>query len=251
MSDEAPASRTLRLLIEYDGTDFAGWQRQDGQRTIQGCLEDAFCTMTGQPVCVRGAGRTDAGVHAQGQVASVQLVSRIPALGFLRGLNSNLPRDIAVLDVSDVGPDFNARFGARGKIYRYQIWNHPVRSPARRRDSWHVFAPLDVHAMRDGATLFLGEHDFRAFRAADCDRKSTVRLIRRFDVRRQGGLIALEVEGTAFLKNMVRILTGTLVAVGHGKMPRQTILDLFASGDRTRAGMTAPACGLSLVKVIY
>lgn len=251
MSDDVPAPRTLRLLIEYDGTDFAGWQRQDGQRTVQGCLEDAFRAMTKQEICVRGAGRTDSGVHAEGQVASVQVTSRIPVLGFLRGLNSNLPRDIAVLDVSDASPDFNARFGARGKIYRYQIWNHPVRSPARRRDTWHVFAPLDVHRMRDAATAFLGEHDFRGFRAADCDRKSTVRLIRRFDVRRQGGLISLEVEGTAFLKNMVRILTGTLVAVGLGKMTRENILDLFRSGDRTQAGMTAPACGLALVKVIY
>jgi tRNA pseudouridine38-40 synthase len=251
LSDDASPARTLRLLIEYDGTDFAGWQRQDGQRTVQGCLEDAFRAMTSQEICVRGAGRTDSGVHAEGQVASVQVTSRIPVLGFLRGLNSNLPRDIAVLDVSEANPDFNARFGARGKIYRYQIWNHPVRSPARRRDTWHVFAPLDAHAMRDAATAFLGEHDFRGFRAADCDRKSTVRLIRRFEVRRQGGLITLEVEGTAFLKNMVRILTGTLVAIGHGKMSRQNILDLFASGDRTQAGMTAPACGLTLVKVIY
>ena len=251
MSTDAPPLRTLRLTIEYDGTDFAGWQRQVGQRTVQQCLEDAFATMTGGPVCVRGAGRTDAGVHADGQVASVELASRIPALGFLRGLNSNLPRTIAVLDVADMPAGFNARRAARGKIYRYLIWNHPVRSPRHLRESWHVFAPLDVHAMRRAAELLCGEHDFRGFRAADCERKSTVRLIRRFDVQRDGALVTCEVEGTAFLKNMVRILVGTLVAVGHGKMTEATIRELLAQGDRTRAGVTAPACGLTLAKVIY
>ena len=251
MSTDAPRLRTLRLVVEYDGTEFAGWQRQAGQRTVQQCLEDAFATMTGVAVGVRGAGRTDAGVHADGQVASVELASRIPALGFLRGLNSNLPRDIAVLDVADMPAGFNARRAARGKIYRYLIWNHPVRSHRRARDTWHVFAPLDVHAMREAATLVCGEHDFRAFRASDCERKSTVRLIRRFDVRREGALFTCEVEGTAFLKNMVRILVGTLVAVGRGRMTDATIRDLLAHGDRTRAGMTAPACGLTLAKVIY
>ena len=251
MSTDAPRLRTLRLVVEYDGTEFAGWQRQAGQRTVQQCLEDAFATMTGVAVGVRGAGRTDAGVHADGKVASVELASRIPALGFLRGLNSTLPRDIAVLDVADMPAGFNARRAARGKIYRYLIWNHPVRSPRRARDTWHVFAPLDVHAMREAATLVCGEHDFRAFRASDCERKSTVRLIRRFDVRREGALFTCEVEGTAFLKNMVRILVCTLVAVGRGRMTDATIRDLLAHGDRTRAGMTAPACGLTLAKVIY
>jgi len=146
---------------------------------------------------------------------------------------------------------FNARWGARGNIYRYLIWNHPVRSPRRSRDSWQLFAPLDVHAMREAAALFCGEHDFRAFRAADCERRTTVRVLRRFDVHRDGGLITCEVEGTAFLKNMVRILVGTLVAVGHGKMAAATISELLTHGDRTKAGMTAPACGLTLAKVIY
>ena len=251
MSHDVPPPRTLRLTVEYDGTNFAGWQRQVAQRTVQQCLEEAFTSMTGAAVRVQGAGRTDAGVHADGQVVSVEVSSRIPALGFLRGLNSNLPRDIAVLDVTDVPAGFNARRAARGKIYRYQIWNHPVRSPRRARDSWQVFAPLDVHAMREAAALLCGEHDFRAFRAADCERISTVRVLRRFEVRRDGALITCEVEGTAFLKNMVRILVGTLVAVGHGKMAVATIQELLTHGDRTQAGMTAPACGLTLAAVIY
>jgi tRNA pseudouridine38-40 synthase len=249
--DALSAPRTLRLVVEYDGTDFAGWQRQHGQRTIQGCLEDGFRRMTSQAVVVRGVGRTDAGVHAEGQVASVEVVSRIPCLGFLRGLNTSLPPQIAVVEVTDMAAGWNARFAARGKIYRYQVWNHPVRSPSRSRTCWHVFDPLDVHAMREAAALLVGEHDFRAFRAADCDRKTTVRIIRRFDVRREGALLSFEIEGTAFLRNMVRILAGTLVAVGKRKLTLQQVKTLLVSGDRTQAGVTAPPCGLTLVQVIY
>lgn len=249
--DEPPPLRNLRLVVEYDGTGLAGWQRQDGQDTVQGWLEKAFQSMTQQQVVVRGAGRTDAGVHAEAQVASVEVASRIPTLGFLRGLNTFLPREIAVLEVADVPATFNARFSARGKIYRYQVWNHPVRSPRFVRYAWHVYDPLDVHAMREAAAVLTGEHDFRAFRSADCDRKTTVRIIRRFDVRRDGAMISLEVEGTAFLRNMVRILAGTLVAVGRGRMTSANVAAALASGDRTQAGITAPALGLTLAKVIY
>ena len=249
--DEPPAPRTLRLVVEYDGTDFAGWQRQNGQETVQGCLEKAFHTMTGQAVIVRGAGRTDAGVHAEGQVASVELASRIPNLGFLRGLNTLLPPEIAVLEVADMPGGWSARHDARGKIYRYQVWNHPVRSPRHARRSWHVYEALDTHAMREAARLLVGEHDFRAFRSSDCDRKNTVRIMRRFDLRRDGALLSIEVEGTAFLRNMVRILVGTLVAVGKGKLTLEQVKALLESGDRTQAGVTAPACGLTLVRVIY
>jgi tRNA pseudouridine38-40 synthase len=248
---EPPALRTLRLIVEYDGTGFAGWQRQHGQETVQGCLEKAFHAMTGQSVVVRGAGRTDAGVHAEGQVASVELASRIPNLGFLRGLNTLLPPEIAVLDVADMPAGWSARHDARGKIYRYQVWNHPVRSPRRARRAWHVHDALDTHPMREAAGLLVGEHDFRAFRSSDCDRKNTVRIMRRFEVRRDGALLSIEVEGTAFLRNMVRILAGTLVAVGRGKMTPAQVLALLSSGDRTQAGVTAPACGLTLVRVIY
>lgn len=243
--------RNLRLLIEYDGTDFSGWQRQQGLRTVQGCLEEAFRAMTGEPVIIRGAGRTDAGVHAAGQVANVHVEARIPPAGFLRGLNSHLPPDIAVLDLVDAPEAFDARHGARGKVYRYLVWNHLVRSPLRARTTWHCRAPLQTQAMREAAALFVGEHDFRGFRAADCERLSTVRLMRRFDIDRQGALIACEVEGTAFLKYMVRILVGTLVAVGRGEMTLADVAHVLETGDRTRAGVTAPACGLTLQRVIY
>jgi tRNA pseudouridine38-40 synthase len=243
--------RNLRLTIEYDGTDFAGWQRQDGQRTVQGSIEEAFRSMTGEQVTLRGAGRTDAGVHAAGQVANVVVEARIPTGGFLRGLNSALPPDIAILTLDDVPDTFDARRSARGKIYRYQIWNHLVRSPLHARQTWHCRAPLDVHGMRAAAALFVGEHDFRGFRASDCERLSTVRIVRRFEVERRGSVVTCEVEGTAFLKNMVRVMCGTLVSVGRGDLPRSIIPEVLANGDRTQAGVTAPARGLTLAQVIY
>jgi tRNA pseudouridine38-40 synthase len=244
-------SRRLRLILEYDGTEFSGWQRQSGQRTVQACLEEAFAAMVGHPVRVTGAGRTDAGVHAEGQVASVEVEVAIPVAGFLRGLNTHLPPDIAVRELADAGPDFDARRSARGKLYRYAIWNHLVRSPQRARWSWHYRSPLDTHALREAAAAFVGQHDFRAFRAADCERRSTVRLIRTFSVVRDGALIVCEVEGTAFLKNMVRIMVGTLVSAGRGQLDPAGVRALLAAGDRTQAGVTAPAHGLTLVRVMY
>jgi tRNA pseudouridine38-40 synthase len=218
---------------------------------VQACLEDAFAAMVGAPVRVTGAGRTDAGVHALGQVVSVKVDVAIPAGGFLRGLNTHLPPDIAVRELDDVADGFDARRSARGKVYRYAIWNHLVRSPQRARWSWHHRAPLDTHAMREAAAAFVGRHDFRGFRAADCERRSTVRVIHSFTVRRDGALVTCEVEGTAFLKNMVRIMVGTLVGAGRGDLDAAGVSALLAAGDRTQAGVTAPAHGLTLVRVIY
>jgi tRNA pseudouridine38-40 synthase len=252
--DTAPP-RNLRLLVEYDGTDFRGWQRQltagGEQRTVQGCLEAAVAAMTGETVFVRGAGRTDAGVHARGQVANFRTAARIPTGGFLRGLNANLPPDVAVLEVHEVPAAFDARWAARGKLYRYAIWNHLVRSPLHRRWTWHCRAPLDLAAMRAAAARLVGEHDFRAFRASDCERKTTVRLLRRVDLAAQGAVVTIDVEGTAFLKNMVRIIAGTLVAVARGRLGPDDVSRLLEAGDRTQAGMTAPAQGLTLVRVDY
>jgi tRNA pseudouridine38-40 synthase len=218
---------------------------------VQGCLETALLAMTGQATFVRGAGRTDAGVHALGQVATFQTEARIPEGGFLRGLNSHLPGDIAVLELCEAPPDFDARRSARGKLYRYQIWNRPVRSPLLARTSWHCRAPLDLPAMREAAALFVGEHDFAAFRASDCERRTTVRLLRRFDLTEAGALVRCEVEGTAFLKYMVRILVGTLVGVGRGGLRPADVARILREGDRTQAGVTAPARGLTLVRVEY
>ena len=244
-------SRRWRIVVEYDGTDFSGWQRQVDQRTIQATLEDAIRDMTGETVFVRGAGRTDAGVHADGQVASFDLALAIPAHGLLRGLNSILPRDQAIVVVSEADPAFDARFSARGKVYRYTAWNHFVRSPRRARTAWHVRETIDMDAVRSAAAALVGEHDFRAFRASDCDRRTTNRIVRRLDVERQGPVIVADIEATAFLKNMVRIVVGTLIDVGRGRIPADTPARMLATGDRSAGGMTAPAAGLTLLRVIY
>jgi tRNA pseudouridine38-40 synthase len=246
-----PGSRTLRVVVAYDGTDFSGWQRQPGMRTVQGCLEDAIRELLGEEVFVRGAGRTDAGVHADGQVASFVLRSRIPTHGFLRGLNSILPADVALQEVHEAPADFDARFSARGKVYRYTVWNHVVRSPRHARATWHVRRPLDMAAVRAAAALLVGEHDFRAFRAADCERRTTRRIIRRLDVDRQGALLTFDIEATAFLKNMVRIVVGTLVDVGRGQIPPEAVSRMLETGDRAEGGMTAPPQGLTLLRVLY
>jgi len=243
--------RKLKLVVEYDGTEFSGWQRQEGQRTVQGTLEDGVHQLLGERVEVRGAGRTDAGVHAAGQVASLVLESRIPATGFLRGMNSLLPKDVAIVDSADAPASFDARFSARGKVYRYRIWNHFVRSPLHERTSWHCRRPLDLDQMRQAAAVLCGEHDFRGFRASDCDRRNTVRVIRRFDLVKNGALIELDVEATAFLKNMVRILVGTLADVGRGKRAIPDVLRALETGDRAAGGVTAPAAGLTLLNVSY
>lgn len=245
------AARRWRAVVEYDGTDFSGWQRQDGQRTVQSVIEDAIRAVVGETVFVRAAGRTDAGVHADGQVVSFDLVQPMPPHGLLRGLNSVLPPDVALVEVAEAAPDFDARFSARGKVYRYTVWNHVVRSPRRARTTWHVRQGLDLHAIRTAAALLVGEHDFRAFRASDCDRRTTRRLIRRLEVDRQGALVTFDVEATAFLKNMVRILVGTLIDVGRGRIDAATVARMLETGDRTIGGMTAPAQGLTLLQVLY
>ncbi len=245
------APRRWRAVVEYDGTDFSGWQRQDGQRTVQGVVEDAIRAVIGESVFVRAAGRTDAGVHADGQVVSFDLVQPMPPRGLLRGLNSVLPADVALVDVTEAAPDFDARFSARGKVYRYTVWNHLVRSPRRARTAWHVRQVLDLEAIQTTAALLVGEHDFRGFRASDCDRRTTRRVVRRLDVGRQGAIVTFDVEATAFLKNMVRILVGTLIDVGRGRLAPSVVTRMLETGDRTVGGMTAPACGLTLLRVIY
>jgi len=244
-------SRRLRIVVEYDGTDFSGWQRQIDQRTVQATLEDALRDMTGETVFVRGAGRTDAGVHADGQVASFDLAADIPPHGLLRGLNTILPADLAIVDVAEAAADFDARFSARGKVYRYTVWNHFVRSPRRARASWHVRQPVDTDAIRRAAAALIGEHDFRAFRASDCERRTTVRVVRRLEIDRQGAVLAVEIEATAFLKNMVRILVGTLVDLGRGQIAPEAIARMLSTGNRAAGGMTAPPQGLTMVRVIY
>jgi tRNA pseudouridine38-40 synthase len=208
--------------------------------------------MTGQTVTVRGAGRTDAGVHARAQVCNFTIEARHPLIAFVRGVNAYLPRDIGVLAAEEVGPEFDARRAARGKHYAYRFWTHEARAPLVARTSWHYPRPLDAELMRAGGAELLGEHDFSSFRAADCEAKHPVRVLTRVEpVWAAPSLLELHVEGTAFLKNMVRIIAGTLAEVGEGKRPPAGVGAALAARDRLRAGKTAPAHGLTLEAVRY
>ena len=207
---------TYRLTVRYDGTDFCGWQRQANGPSIQAALEDALSKVAKQPVLCRGAGRTDAGVHALAQVVSIELPRVLPDKALVYGVNNHLPDSVAVMDAQLVDDDFDARHSSSGKLYRYQIWTGKIRSPLHTRNHWHVGHPLDRDLMRQAAAVLVGRHDFRAFRAADCERQTTVRWMKRIDVvvpPNDPEVIHIEVEGTAFLKNMVRILSGTIVDV--------------------------------------
>ena len=246
-----PATRHIKLIVEYDGTEFSGWQRQANAPTVQQVIEEALASMCHAPVILRGAGRTDAGVHARGQVASFFTDTRIPVDGFLRGLNSVLPRSIGIRSAEEVDHAFDARRSARGKHYRYQVWNLAERAPLVDRYAWHVITRLDLAAMQEASTHLLGEHDFSAFRAADCDRKNPVRVLQRCEVARTGDLVSFDVEGTAFLKHMVRVIVGTLCEVGHARRSPASMAELLAGRDRTRAGRTAPPRGLTLERVFY
>jgi tRNA pseudouridine38-40 synthase len=244
--------RVLKLVLEYDGTAYRGWQIQATGPTIQGILEEKLSILTGGPVRVVGSGRTDSGVHAFMQVASFATESPRPAGEMLRALNALLPRDIAVKSVLEAPPDFDARRSARGKVYRYQIWNVRERSVFHDRFAWHIARPLEVGAMRAGAAHLLGEHDFSSFRAADCPARHPVRVVRRAELDdSQMPLLRFEVEATAFLKHMVRNIVGTLVEVGLGKRTPESMGPLLAARDRRQAGATAPAKGLFLVAVFY
>jgi len=247
------ATRTVKLVLEYDGTDLCGWQRQDNGPTVQAHLEEALARMTGQPTPVVGASRTDAGVHALGQVASFETAARIPCHGFRLGLNSLLPPSIAVVAADDVEAGFHARFSAVGKHYRYSILTRSSRSPFDGRRAWHrPGVRLDLDAMREAAAFVVGERDFSALRAAGCTARTAVRRIDEVLVSdARSHRVELDVRGNAFLRNMVRILAGTLVEVGEGRLTPIQMTEIIESRDRTKAGQTAPAHGLCLVEVLY
>jgi tRNA pseudouridine38-40 synthase len=243
--------RRIRLLVEYDGTDLCGWQRQPNGPTVQGHLEAALAQLLQHEAPVAGASRTDAGVHARGQVASFETERSIPLHGIRRGLNTLLPPQIAIREASEVLEDWHPRFSATGKHYRYTILASPDRSPRVRHTAWHITEPLEDAAMRAAADQLVGEHDFAAFRAAGCAAKTTIRRIDSIDLVREAPLLYVDVRGNAFLRNMVRILTGTLVEVGRGRLTPAQVVEILDSRDRTRAGITAPAHGLELVEVRY
>ncbi len=246
-----PAERHICLVLEYDGSSYHGWQYQANNLSIQQVLEEAVLRITGETVRIIGAGRTDAGVHALGQVASLRTRSAIAAGDFPRALNAALPRDIRVLSATDVTPDFHPQFRAGGKEYLYLILNRVNPSALLLHRCWHVSHPLDVEAMRQAAAVLVGRHDFSSFQSASCVARDPVRTLSRLDIRQRGGLLELSFEGNGFLKNMVRNLVGTLVEVGRASRPPATMAEILAALDRRRAGPCAPAYGLYLVRVIY
>ena len=245
--------RTLRLTIAYEGTDFSGWQWQPDRRTVQGVIEAAVKRVTGESLRVVASGRTDAGVHALGQVASLSIDSSLSAPTLARAWNANLPRDVTILDVAEALPGFHAIEHAVAKQYRYVIQDGPTQDIFSRRYAWHVRHSLDAAAMHQSAESLLGTHDFRTFESAGSPRVSSVRTIRSFTVQRKeyqdGERLLLEVEADGFLYNMVRNLTGTLVEVGKQKRPVIWPSQILGKRDRCLAGMTAPPQGLYLVRV--
>jgi tRNA pseudouridine38-40 synthase len=241
----------LKLTLEYDGAQFVGWQAQAEGRSVQGVLEQAVAKLAKESVRVTGAGRTDSGVHARGQVASLQVAQRLPLRAWTVGLNALLPADLACVNAEEVPDGFDARRWARGKRYIYSILQTPVRLPLMRGRAWEIRRPLDVAAMQRAAPALLGAHDFSSFRAADCPANHPNRDLKRLEILDEGPRVRLIVEATAFLKHMVRNLTGTLVEVGHGKRAADSMTALLAARNRMLAGMTAPAHGLVLDEVFY
>jgi tRNA pseudouridine38-40 synthase len=240
-----------RLVLEYDGTEYCGWQIQPKERTVQATLEDALARLLGHAARVSAAGRTDAGVHAAGQVACFSTPRVLDARTVLRALNALTPRDLAVRSVDTVPDDFDARRSARRRAYVYRIWNRRVPSPFWRRYAWHVARPVAVEKMDAAASIFVGEHDFTSFRAAGCDATSPVRRITRSGVGRRDDLVVYSIEGTAFLRHMVRNIVGTLVEVGWGQREVEEVRELLRLRDRTKAAATAPPHGLCLTRIDY
>lgn len=239
------------LWIRYDGTAFHGWQWQTNLRTVQGELETALEKVIQAPFSLASSSRTDAGVHAMRHPVGVRTDAKLPPIALFKGVNSFLPLDMAVVDVQNVPPDFNARKAAKAKTYRYRILNQPNRDPFINPFAWHIPYHLDVDAMRAGSRYLIGEHDFTAFRAADCDAKSPVRTIHTIIIEHQKPFITFTLHGNAFLRNMVRIIVGNLITVGRTRFTPEDIQRVLLSKDRTLGAQTAPARGLTLMDVDY
>ena len=243
--------KRILLTISYDGTNYSGWQKQKNAVTVQGEFDKACSTLFKTDIESIGASRTDAGVHALGQRAVIDVDTSIPAEKIPLALNPLLPDDIVVTHAEEVGADFNPRFKALKKIYEYSIYNAPFRNPLYRNYSEYVRCELDLDSMRTACEAFVGEHDFRAFCASGNSSKTTVRTIYSLDIEKDGDFIKIRVTGNGFLYNMVRIIAGTLIYVGEGRIAPDDLPEIIASGDRRKAGKTAGPSGLVLVKIMY
>lgn len=242
---------TVLLTVAYDGTNYSGWQVQPNGLAVQQVVEEALEQLLKERVQVRSSGRTDAGVHARAMAASFSTTRDLPLRAFVEGANRFLPADIAVQSARIVPEGFKPITMAHAKRYRYTIINSTVRTPLDRMYSWQVREPLDLAAMEEAAGRFVGSHDFAAFRASNCVARTTVRRIDSVLITRDGDRITIDVTGGGFLKNMVRVMVGTLVDIGKGRFSPSDIDRLLRGGDRKEAGSTAPACGLCLMEVVY
>ena len=241
-----------RITIEYAGTDFVGWQKQENGPSIQSSVEDAIKKITSEAVNVFGAGRTDSGVHAKGQVAHFEFSKNIPLDNIRDGINQHLrPLPIAILDVKEVNDDFHARFSAKLRTYEYLIINRRAPLTFNKNLTWGVFKKLNMDAMKEAASIFVGKHDFNAFRSIDCQSSSSIKTIQSCSIETNDQHITLNVSAKSFLHSQVRIMVGTLVEVGKGKFNSSDVKDIIKSRDRSKAGATAPAHGLYLLKVEY
>ncbi|MFH1090799.1 MAG: tRNA pseudouridine(38-40) synthase TruA [Pseudomonadota bacterium] len=244
--------RNIKLVLEYDGANLAGWQRQPDRETVQGLLEDALYRIIGEKITVIGAGRTDAGVHARGQTANFKTSGGRSLEEILNGANALLPPEIAVLSASEAPLDFHARYSARSKVYDYDIFVSPVRPALKRHYVWHISRPLDLEAMARALKSLLGEHDFAGFQSVGTKVSSTVRrMIRAEVIVLPGGLVRITMEADGFLRHMVRAIVGTLVLVGQGRMSQLEFEGILQAKNRSLAGATAPASGLCLREVLY
>lgn len=243
-----------KLLIAYDGTDFGGWQYQDNAPSIQENIEQALATALGAPITIVGSGRTDSGVHARAQAAHFSYTQEINLSRLLLSLNALLPHTIRILDIASVPDDFHAIYSAKGKLYTYHLHLEKQESPFKRLHSYRPLHPINLALLKEAAAHFVGTHDFTSFaNQADVGSaaKNAVRTIRRLDIIEEEGGVRLEFEGTGFLYKMVRNITGTLLEISSGKIPLETLPDIFAAKDRRRAGQAAPAHGLFLTQVFY
>jgi tRNA pseudouridine38-40 synthase len=241
----------IKLTVEYDGTNYHGWQFQANSESVQAVLERALSTFLRTPTRVIGSGRTDAGVHALGQVVSFSTDKEVTTYRIRRALNALTPDDVTVKAVEIVADSFDPRRDARSRVYEYHILNRATRSPFLLRRAWHLHQPLNIDAMRAATTCLVGEHDFSSFRAANCDSAHATRHVFRTQIEQRGDLVVYTVEATAFLRHMVRAIIGTLVEVGQGLRTAESFHELLEHRDRSKAGDTAPAHGLYLLEVKY
>lgn len=251
MEDSSSILKYWKLTVEYDGTAYVGWQRQDEGDSIQAAIEYAASQLFSEPVVATASGRTDAGVHATNQVVSIAVHTDRVSRSVWKGMNTHLPPDIAVVKAEPMTSRFHARFDSCGKRYEYRFHDGASRSPLIRQRVWHHHQRLDCDLMQEAANALVGEHDFSSFRAAGCGATTAVRTVHAIRIVRTGDLVCMEVEGRGFLRHMVRVIAGTLVQVGLGRIPVSSVAGILAERDRACAGPTAPAQGLTLTRVLY